>query len=328
MNVIIADDVPANCRLLEAYLGKWGYQTKSFFSGVEVFDYLQHRQEPAIVILDWMMPDKSGLEICRDLRLMHDHAPFYMILLTAKSGIEDLEKAFEEGADDFINKPFNDRELRSRLVAGERIISLQCELERQEVETRLDVYRVMTELAELKDRTTGEHVLRVGELSERIAREMGLDTHFCSDLRIFARFHDIGKIGIADSLLTAERKLSEEEFEEMKQHTTLGYNIIKDSPHMKMAADIVIGHHERFDGNGYPNGLSGEAIPLSARIVSVADVYDALRSKRPYKESMAHQTARKIIEEGSGTVFDPNVVDAFLSFEAELGALSEAHFNL
>jgi len=327
MNVIIADDVPANCRLLEAYLHKWGYTTDSFYNGNDVFDFLSSHNEPAIVILDWMMPDKSGIEICTQLRLDNSDVPFYIILLTAKNRIEDLEMAFEGGADDYIYKPFDGKELKSRLVAGERIINLQTDLRNREIDTRLEVFRLMTEMAELKDRTTGEHVLRVGELSSKIAKEMALSPQYCKDIEIFARFHDIGKIGIPDSLLLAERKLTDEEFEMMKTHTIMGYNILKESPFMKMASDIVYAHHERFDGKGYPRGLAGENIPLSARIVSVADVYDALRSVRPYKKAMPHKDACDIIVDGAGSFFDPAVVIAFERLGNSLAILTEEHFN-
>lgn len=183
---------------------------------------------------------------------------------------------------------------------------------------RLDIYRAITDLAETRDNETGRHITRVGRYSRLIAERLGQASSFCRDIEVFAPLHDIGKVGISDSILLAERRLSAEEFEIMKTHTSLGYRILADKEPLRIAAEIVHSHHERWDGGGYPQGLSGAAIPLSARIVAVVDVYDALRSRRPYKEPWDHERALREIEDGSGGHFDPVVVAAFREISDEI----------
>ena len=156
---------------------------------------------------------------------------------------------------------------------------------------------------------------RVGLFAKLLARELGMKEKYCNDIEIFAPMHDIGKVGILDSILLAPRKLSPEEFEIMKTHTTLGHNIVKGKAEFEMAAAITLCHHERFDGTGYPNGLSGKHIPQSAQITAISDVYDALRSKRSYKEPWSHEKAIAQIMASSGTHFDPDIVQHFLHLE-------------
>jgi len=185
----------------------------------------------------------------------------------------------------------------------------------RERQVRLEIYQAITELAELRDSETGNHIQRVGRYAEQLAQRLKLPRKFQEDLLSFAPLHDIGKVGIPDHLLLADRKLSPDEFRHMQRHATLGYELLRNKPTMEMAAEIAYGHHEHWAGGGYPQGIRGEAIPLSARIVSVCDVYDALRSTRPYKSSWSHDQAVNAIREARGTQFDPAVVDAFLSCE-------------
>ncbi len=183
--------------------------------------------------------------------------------------------------------------------------------------SKAQLYHTIASLAELRDNETGNHMRRVGIFAKKIAESLGQPEKYCDDIEIFAPMHDIGKVGILDSILLAERKLTSDEFEEMKKHTILGHNIVKGNSELEMVAAITLHHHERFDGKGYPKGLIGEAIPLSARITAIADVYDALRSKRPYKEEWPHEKAVEEIKRNAGTQFDPELVEKFLSLEKD-----------
>lgn len=178
--------------------------------------------------------------------------------------------------------------------------------------SKIELYKTIADLSEMRDNETGNHMRRVGVFSKLLAKAYGMPEKYCDDIELFAPMHDIGKVGIADSILLAPRKLTRDEFDVMKTHTTFGYEIVKDKKDLEMAADVTLFHHERYDGKGYPNGLEGEQIPLAARIVKIVDVYDALRSKRPYKEPWSHEEAMHEINKQKGTQFDPVLVDLFL----------------
>ena len=194
---------------------------------------------------------------------------------------------------------------------------------REELNIRVECYRAITELAEMRDNETGNHLKRMSVYSRFLAQNIGVSKKFVEDIEIFAPLHDIGKVGIIDAILLAPARLTQEQFSIMKTHTSLGFSILKNRPTLEMAADIAYCHHERWDGTGYPRGLKGEGIPLSARIVSVADVYDALRSHRPYKEPWPHAKVVEEIAANAGTQFDPEIVQILLEHEAELLVLSE-----
>ena len=183
--------------------------------------------------------------------------------------------------------------------------------------SKRELYKAISELAELRDNETGYHMRRVGICSRLVAKKMNYPEKFCSDLEMFAPMHDLGKVGIPDAILLAPRQLTKEEFEIMKQHTLFGFNIVKNNKDMKIVSDIAIGHHEKYDGSGYPYGLKGHEIPIAARIVAITDVYDALRSKRPYKKPWSHEDAKRYITENRGKHFDPEIVDVFLELEQQ-----------
>lgn len=189
--------------------------------------------------------------------------------------------------------------------------------------SRIQMYQTIADLAELRDDDTGNHMNRVGLFSKLLAKACGMSEKYCNDIEMFAPMHDIGKVGILDSILRAPRKLSSEEFEIMKTHTVLGHNIVKGKKEFEMAAEITLGHHERYNGSGYPSGLAGPAIPLSARITAIADVYDALRSKRSYKKPWSHERSVEEIVKGSGSHFDPELIELF----TEMGAQFESVFR-
>lgn len=180
---------------------------------------------------------------------------------------------------------------------------------------RIQLYQTIADLAELRDDDTGNHMKRVGLFAKLIARELGKNEKYCDDIEVFAPMHDIGKVGILDSILMAPRKLTPEEFAIMKSHTVLGHNIVKGKDEFEMAAAITLCHHEKFDGSGYPNGIAGKHIPLSAHITALCDVYDALRSKRPYKEPWTHEETVKHIVGSAGTHFDPDLISVFISLK-------------
>ncbi|MGM0640422.1 MAG: HD domain-containing phosphohydrolase [Thermotogota bacterium] len=195
----------------------------------------------------------------------------------------------------------------------------------EDLKIRLDIYKTITEVAEIRDNETGEHITRVGKYAKLMAEKLGMPKKFCQDIEMFAPLHDIGKVGINDSILLAPRRLTKEEFEIMKTHTSLGYEILKEKPTMEMAADIAHHHHEHYDGSGYPLNLKGNNIPLCARIVSIADVYDALRSKRPYKEPWGHLKAINQIEDEANSHFDPELVKIFLENEKEMKNIADKY---
>ena len=212
----------------------------------------------------------------------------------------------------------------SKYIALPVDISNLKALERRD---KIDLYRALAELSELRDNETGNHMKRVGIFSRLLAKELGMPPKFCEDIELFAPMHDIGKVGIPDSILLAPRALTPAEESEMRRHTVLGHAIVAGKSEMSMAAEITIGHHEKWDGSGYPRNLEGEAIPLSARIAALADVYDALRSHRSYKEPWPHERALTLIEGKAASHFDPSVVNAFAkvadSFEAIYGRLED-----
>lgn len=196
-------------------------------------------------------------------------------------------------------------------------VDLTAQRERAE-QLLLEAYRAIVLIGEMRDEETGEHLIRIGSYCRILGEAMGLSDRVCRDLEIFSQFHDIGKVGIPDSILLAPRKLDPHEFELMKRHTIMGYQILKGKGSLAMGAEIALNHHERWDGSGYPQGLEGERIPLSARITAVADVYDALRSRRPYKEPIEHREVVDYILRGSGSQFDPRVVEAFNAVHLEM----------
>lgn len=198
-------------------------------------------------------------------------------------------------------------------------------MQRKELEARIEILSTITKVAELRDNETGHHMYRVGAYSRLLAEQMGQPLRFCTEIERFAPLHDVGKVGISDSILLAPRRLTEEEFRIIKQHTTLGHSILADKPSLEMAALIARDHHERYDGKGYPEGRSGSSIDLAARIVSVSDVYDALRSARPYKPPWTHERARTEIEANRGTQFCPDVVDAFQKLHNEFYEVSKSY---
>jgi putative two-component system response regulator len=320
MNVLIADDDEISRELLEHMLVGAGYNVLAVDNGAAALTAIREG-DYRLVVSDWDMPGMSGMDLCRAVRNEDANGYIYMILLTTHCGPEAIVEGMSAGADDFMSKPFHPQELLVRLRAGERVLAL---------ETREMVIFALARLAESRDPETGHHLERVQRYSRVLAQQLALnerlrgqiDAEFIRLVYLTSPLHDIGKVGIPDAVLLKPGRLSDEEFEIMKMHTLLGAQTLDaalekypEARFLKMARAIAAHHHERYDGSGYPMKLAGEDIPLCARIVSLADVYDALTSKRVYKAAFSHTVARNIIVKDSGTHFDPDVVEAFLQQE-------------
>ena len=322
MHILIVDDDELAREALKHMLSRSGYDVVAKTNGREALEYLQS-DHCSLVVSDWIMPGMDGLELCRQIREYGFAGYVYVILLTGCDAKQDIVEGLSAGADDFVTKPFEPEELLARIRIGERILAL---------ETRDVVIFAMAKLAESRDPETGEHLERIQHYSRIIAEwivEHGTDegtvtADYARLIYLTSPLHDIGKVGIPDGVLLKPGRLSDREFAIMKTHTTIGAETLgaaaRQYPaarYLQFARDIALTHHERFDGGGYPAGLSGHHIPLCGRIVALADVYDALTSRRVYKEAFTHDIARNIILEDTCTHFDPNVVDAFLEREED-----------
>ncbi|MCE9548487.1 MAG: response regulator [Planctomycetia bacterium] len=331
MSILIVDDDENSLEMLRDALDESGHTVLSARDGSDALRMFE-THDVRLVITDWEMPGLTGPELCREIRRRPSRGYTYIMLLTSHGRSEDIVAGMSAGADDFIVKPFHRAELQVRVRAGLRILSL---------ETRQLVIFALAKLAESRDPETGRHLERVQRYSQVLATQLGQDPRFANEaddefVRLVYQtspLHDIGKVGIPDSILLKPDRLSDEEFETMKHHTLLGAQTLEaalrqnpSARFLQVARDIALSHHERFDGRGYPQGLAGEQIPLSARIVALADVYDALTSRRIYKAAYSPHVARDTIRSESGTHFDPAVVEAFLKAEPQfLSIFEELH---
>lgn len=326
--VLIVDDDDIALELLAHTLASAGYEVETAASGEEAAQKLA-AGDSHIVITDWEMPRMTGVELCRHIRQRESDSYVYVILLTGRNGREEVVEGLSAGADDFVAKPFHPEELICRVRTGERVLSL---------ETREVAIFALAKLAESRDTDTGKHLERVQNFSRILAQQLAanspyrdqIDGEFVRLVYLTSPLHDIGKVGIPDAVLLKPGGLSDDEFEVMKTHVTIGACTLNaalsrypGTGFLRMARDIAESHHERWDGRGYPHGLSEEQIPLAARIVALADVYDALTSRRVYKGAFSHAIAKGIILKDTGTHFDPAVVRAFLSSEQEFIAVRE-----
>ena len=321
MHVLVVEDDELSAEILENALREFGYEVTYAGNGREALELIRTGRY-RLMVSDWEMPEMTGVELCRQIRERHTIGYVYVILLTSHGGTQKIVEGLSAGADDFVTKPFQPEELRVRLRAGERVLSL---------ESRDLTIFALAKLAESRDPETGAHLERIREYCRIIAEQLStrqefrdrVDGEYVQLIRLTSPLHDIGKVGIPDRVLLKPGRLTEQEFEIMKRHTVIGGDTLDAAarahgaaPFLRMARDIAWTHHERFDGSGYPRGLAGEAIPLCGRIVALADVYDALTTRRVYKPAYSHETARSIILEGNGTHFDPALVDVFLACEA------------
>ncbi len=325
IKILAADDDPIALRVLKSALKKFGYHVVSTRDGVEAYEILCKR-EAQLAILDWMMPGMNGPEICRRIREDSDLKSTYIILLTGKASREDLIGGLRAGADDYIVKPFNRQELSARVQVGFRVVKLQSRLEgrvkeleellslRRRVEklrkTMDGVINVISLIGEIIDPYTAGHQRRVANLASAIAQEMNLSESRVECTFIAGVVHDIGKIAVPKKILSNPGKLNEIEFEIIKTHPEVGYDILKTVDFEHPVAKIVLQHHEKLDGSGYPAGLTDKEIVREAKIISVADVVEAVASHRPYRAAMGVDKALSIIASGKGDHFDEDAVNA------------------
>lgn len=327
--ILVVDDNQTNIDVIEATLESAGYQNiLAITQPLELMQLLVERPFD-LVLLDINMPIMDGFAVLAMMQQMLElpqRPP--VIMLTAQADESSRVKALEGGASDYITKPFNRIELLKRVevhlenhhakkqlkfenaLLDQRVKERTAELEKAKIEM---IYR-LGRAAEYRDNETGNHVKRVSLVAELIAQQLGQDPDYCRLIRIASPMHDIGKIGVSDTILLKPGKLTDDEFSLMQRHVEIGVKILddSDSPLLNMAREIALTHHEKYNGKGYPHGLAGEAIPLSGRIVAIADVFDALTSERPYKKAWTIDDAVALIEREKGAHFDPNIVEAFL----------------
>lgn len=348
---MIVDDEPVNIKVVRKYLADAGYENFLMTSESHKAAALVRSQVPDLVLLDLMMPQVTGLDILEDLRGDDQMPPMPIIVLTAETSAEMKLAALRLGVSDFLNKPVDPSELvlrvRNNLLVKahqDQLASYSARLEREvRVRTaelaisRREAIQCLGRAAEYRDQQTGDHVIRVGKYAALIAEQLGIDDEAAALIGLAAQLHDVGKIGVPDRILRKPGRLSTEEFAAMKRHCTFGLEIIGgvqlvsgleahvsddvyacSSPIMRLAATIAYTHHEKWDGTGYPNGLAGEEIPIEGRITAVADVFDALSCRRPYKAPFGLDECLAMMQRQRGYHFDPNALDAFLSRRQEV----------
>lgn len=304
--LLVVDDEPANLQVLKNILAA-DYRLLFARNGERALQ-LAASEAPDLVLLDVMMPGLSGHDVCRRLKAEAATAAIPVIFVTALADVEDEALGFELGAVDYLTKPVSPAIVQARVRNHLSLVRME-ELH----QTRLSIVQRLGRAAEFKDNETGLHVIRMSLFSQLIAREAGFSEDYADDLLNAAPMHDIGKIGIPDAVLLKPGRLDQDEWQIMRQHAEIGARIIGEdgSRLLRMARDIALYHHEKWDGSGYPYGLSGTDIPTEARIVALADVFDALTSERPYKKAWSIDDASALIREESGRHFDPELVEVF-----------------
>lgn len=327
-SILIIDDQFTSRKILEQLIITLGdhLEVMTFSEPLEALDWAMVHQ-PDLVLTDYKMPNMDGIGFTRRFRAKYPDVPLVVI-----TGVEDREiryQALEAGATDFLTKPIDHMECRARcrnlllLSHHQQLIKDRADLLQQKVSEATQDIRTreqetllrLAKAGEYRDEETGNHILRMAKFARAMAEKIGLPENDCHVIEIAAPMHDIGKIGIPDKILLKPGKLDHDELVIMRTHCRIGYEILKDSPskYLQMGAVIALGHHERYDGTGYPSRLRGYEIPLEARIVAVADVFDALTSVRPYKKAWSIQDALNYLNAEKGKHFDPDCIDAFLA---------------
>lgn len=326
--VLIVDDTEINLILFGALVKKLEDCESQVFADPRAALAWAQQNVPDLVIVDYMMPELDGLEFIRLLRQTPGRSLVPVLMITANDQKQVRYQALDLGANDFLTKPVDKVEFLARAKNMLNLNQARKQLSdhaawladevrkatREIVERERETVFRLSKAAEYRDPETGAHILRMAHFSQLIAVELGLSIDDQQLLLEAAPMHDIGKVGIADRILLKPGRLTPEEFEVMKQHAMFGFELLDGSSSrvLQTGADIARGHHEKFDGSGYPDGLSGEAIPIFSRIVAVADVFDALTSARPYKQAWELDAAVEFLKNGAGSHFDPACVDAFL----------------
>ncbi len=312
-SLLLVDDEATNLQLLRHTL-QHEYRLIFAKDGKTALKLAQQEQ-PDLILLDIMMPDMSGYDVCEQLKNIQALRHVPIIFVTALSDSGDEQKGFALGAVDYITKPFNPAIVKARVRTHLSLVQAE-----EVLETRLQIVQCLGKAAEYRDNETGMHILRISHFARTIAKAIGFSDEQADELLHAAPMHDVGKIGIPDAILLKPGKLTAEEWEVMRQHPAIGARIIGEhkSSLLQLAATIALCHHEKWDGSGYPNGLAGEDIPLEARIVSLVDVFDALTSVRPYKKAWPIEEALEFIRDQSGSHFDPMLVDVFINCLPEI----------
>ncbi|MDR3038126.1 MAG: response regulator [Candidatus Adiutrix sp.] len=340
--ILVVDDEVLNRKLIQAMLKPQGYEVALAVDGADCLAKVE-ADPPDLILMDIMMPNMNGFEVVSALKSRGDHlAIIPIVMVTALQDINDRVKALEVGADDFLTKPVDRMELRARVRSllkvkayNDHMANYRKELEREVaartedlreaglkiadahaklLDASLETIFRLARAAEYKDEDTGTHIISMSRISAFLAERLGLNTTVVERILYASPMHDIGKIGIPDRILAKNGPLNDEEWPIMRMHTVFGGQILEGSAigFLNLGEVIALTHHEKWDGSGYPHGLSGAQIPLAGRIVAVADVFDALMSKRPYKPPLTIEQTVDIIRAGRGTHFDPLVVDCFL----------------
>jgi putative two-component system response regulator len=348
-NIMVVDDTPANLHILTNLLEKQGYTPRPVPSGKLALRAAK-KEPPDLILLDINMPEMNGYEVCEQLKADEVLKGIPVLFISAFNETMDKVRAFHTGGVDYITKPFQFEEIEARIETHLNLRRLQVELEEQnhhlqelvhaQVEeiaaSQMATIFALARLAEYRDDDTGTHLERVQSLCQLLTMKLAetepygaiIDPVYIDNIYHASPLHDIGKVAIADSILLKPAKLTVAEFEVMKTHTTLGAKnleaVREKYPHnmfINIGIDIARSHHEKWDGSGYPDGLRAENIPLSARIVAVVDVYDAMRSRRSYKPAYSHSASVEAILSANGKQFDPHVVAAFAKLEQEFDAI-------
>jgi len=341
MAIAIVDDTPLNLTLIQALVRKLtppDTEIVTFTSPLEGLQWCGNN-EPDLLIVDYMMPDINGIEFIETVRKLYPADTVPILMVTAAHEKEARYQSLTAGANDFLTKPIDRHEFDPRVRTMLSLRASQQRLRNWNDDLREAVIRKTAEIvareqetiarlaraAEFRDPETGAHIVRMAHYSQLIARQLGLDDELCERILTAAPMHDIGKVGTPDHILLKPGRLTAEELIVMRQHSRIGHDILlgSSSPMIQMAAEIALTHHEKFDGSGYPDGTIGEAIPISGRIVAVADVFDALTSPRPYKEAWPLERAFDFIKSGRGSHFDPACVDAFFAVIPEILLIRE-----
>lgn len=316
--ILIVDDEPNNLHVLRQIL-KESYSLVFSKNGPEALTAVS-KHHPDLILLDIMMPEMNGYEVCRRLKESEETKHIPVIFITAMSDIDDESRGFQQGAVDYIIKPVSGRIVQAR-------VSIHLSLVKNEAleKSQRDAVHMLGEAGHYNDTDTGLHIWRMAAYCKLIAKSVGWDSEACNLIELASPMHDMGKIGIDDALLKKAGTLTPEEWVEMRTHTNIGHEILSksNSPVFVLAAEIALFHHEKWDGSGYPVGLSKEKIPESARIVAIADVFDALTMRRPYKNPWSIAKSIEEIKRLNGIHFDPGLVKTFVKIIPEILEIKE-----